>query len=161
MTRSSIPVKIRLCAMWCHFFNLLWIPIVVAVFATASKNPIVNRDISTVFITLLIVPPLSLIIARIVSLLFWLINRQRHPFIAESGREVMNFSLSVDLYVLTIGAISLLCCGSSIQLLSGIGIVAFLIPVLLLLHFCLVLVGGSQALQGLTYIYPSTVQFFK
>ncbi len=163
MTRSNIPIEIRRCAMWCHFLNLLWLFIIIAAIAIFTTFSNLVRDEGTAILIILLLPPLSLVFARILSLIFWLLNRQRHPFIEEAGKEAMNFSLSIDLYVLTIGAISLASCGlyAVNPLFSSIGIIRLLVPVLLLVHFCLVLFGGIQASQGTIYKYPLTVRFFR
>lgn len=165
MTRSTIPIEIRRCAMWCHLFNLLWLFIVIGgicllPLVPGSDN---NERMNLTLATILILPPVSLLGSRILSLIVWIINRRRHPFIEESGKEAINFSLSIDLYVFVIGAISLASCGlySFGAIFGSLGIIALIISVLLLFHSCLVLVGGIDAWKGLIYRYPLTIRFFR
>ena len=151
--------------MWCHLFNLLWLFIVIGGICLLSLVPGSdnNERMNLTIVTILILPPMSLLGSTMLSLLVWIINRRRHPFIEESGKEAINFSLSIDLYIFTIGAISLASCGlySFGAVFSSLGIIALLIPVLLLFQSCVVLVGGIDALKGLIYRYPLTIQFFR
>ena len=162
MTRSNIPPEIRRCAMWCHLLNLNLIWIVMASYTIAVLSPRLALDNRSLIITVLALPPLFLLISRTLALVFWRTYRHRHPFINESGKEALNFSLSVDLYMLIIFTILFANCGlySGFSLLIFVGFSWVLILLLLFAHFCLIIFGSIRANTGEIYKYPGTIQFF-
>ena len=162
MTRSNIPPEIRRCAMWCHLLNLSWI--VIAIAASMIIFPWLNIHHISSLITILMIPLLSFLISRISALVFWRTHRSRHPLINESGKDALNFSLSIDLYILVICTILFASCGfypSALPLLTLISFTWILVPFLLFTHFCLIIFGSIRASMGEIYKYPGTIQFFK
>ena len=163
MTRSNIPSEIRRCAMWCHLLNLNLIWIVMASYTIAVVVPrLVRNDFVSVIITVLALLLLFLLISRTLALVFWRTHRHRHPFINESGKEALNFSLSSDLCVLIICTILFASCGfypSALPLLNFIGFTWVLVPLLLFTHFCLTIFGSIRANMGEIYKYPYTIRF--
>jgi uncharacterized protein len=82
-----------------------------------------------------------------------------HPFITASGKEAINFSGSIILYILIAFTISIAICGAGAtdaSFILGIGSILILI----FTHICLVILGGVKASQGISYRYPFTVRFF-
>ena len=162
MTRSNIPPKIRRCAMWCHLLNLNLIWIVMASYTIAVVVPrLVRNDFVSVIITVLALLLLFLLISRTLALVFWRTYRHRHPFINESGKEALNFSLSIDLYMLIIFTISFASCGSGSgsSSLIIVGFSSVLILLLLFTHFCLTIFGSIRANAGEIYKCPYTIHF--
>ena len=160
MTRSNIPPEICRCAMWCHLLNLLWIVILIA--TTTVLLPWFNIHYISFIIMILILPPLSFLISRTLVLVFWRTHRNRHPLINESGKAALNFSLSIDLYVLVTCTILFASCGlaSAAPVLNYVGFIWFLVPSLLFAHFCLIIFGSIRANRGEIYKYPGAIQFF-
>ena len=162
MTRSNIPPEIRRCAMWCHLLNLIWIVILIS--TTAVLLPWFNIHYISFIVMILILPPLSFLISRTLALVFWRTHRNRHPLINESGKDALNFSLSIVLCVLVICTILFASCGlypAALPLLNLISFTWFLVPLLLFTHFCLIIFGSIRANMGEIYKYPYTIQFFK
>jgi uncharacterized protein len=82
-----------------------------------------------------------------------------HPFVKASGKEVLNFSASIILYILIVFTIALsICAAGAIDAswMLGIGFILLLI----LTHIILVIFGGAQASKGISYRYPFAVRFF-
>ncbi len=101
------------------------------------------------------IPPFPIFL--ISTILFCLL--QTHPFVEASGKEVLNFSSSILLYILLVFTISLSICAAgateaSIMLGSGS------ILILFLTHIISVIFGGVQASKGIIYRYPFAVRFF-
>ncbi len=82
-------------------------------------------------------------------LLIWLIERDRHRFVAEHGREAMNYQISLLIY----GTISGLLC------LFLIGHV--LLWLLTVAHVVLIVVGTVQAHRGRSWRYPIAIPFLR
>ena len=161
MTRSNIPPEIRRCAMWCHLLNLNLIWVVMAISTITVLSPWLNIYNGSFILAILILPPLSLLISRTLALVFWRTYRHRHPFINESGKEALNFSLSIDLYMLIIFTILFANCGlnSPFPLFIFVGFSWVLILLLLLTHFCLTIFGSIRANAGEIYKCPYTIHF--
>jgi uncharacterized Tic20 family protein len=167
MTQSSIPPEIRHCAMWCHLVNLTWIFTTILGVLISTSVPDLTKEPRLAIIALLLFPPLSIVISRIISVVIWRTNRS-HPFVDEAGKEAINFSLSIDLYIFVVLAIALASCGLGAQssypstaLFSIVGFyIVLIIPFLLLLYLYLI-VGGIQAANGRIHKYPKTIQFLK
>jgi uncharacterized protein len=82
-------------------------------------------------------------------LIIYLIKKDEYPFVAEQGREVLNFQITWSLIFIA----------STILIFIGIGIlmlIAFGIAWLVL-----VIVGTVNASNGLSYRYPFSFEFFK
>jgi uncharacterized Tic20 family protein len=159
MTRSNTPIEICRYAMWCHLINLSWLVLFFAFWIAILKI----NDIYFAVAALVVLPPICLFVSRISCLVFWRMHRRRHPFVDESGKAALNFSLSIDLYLFVVGTISLATCGL-LGLGSGLGVIAYLwilMPLLLFAHFCSIVFGGIQASKGIIYKYPGTISFFK
>lgn len=89
--------------------------------------------------------PLALIIAPLVM---WLIKREESAFLDDHGKEAVNFQLSMLLYALGIGALSLVTC--------GIAALAF-IPLYVLAIVGMVL-AAAAANRGEYYRYPACLR---
>ena len=76
-------------------------------------------------------------------------KKQDMPMVDEHGKEVINFQISITIWILLSGLL--------IILLVGIP----MLIVLVLLQVILVIVGALKADNGELYKYPLTVRFVK
>jgi uncharacterized protein len=82
-------------------------------------------------------------------LIIYLIKKDELPFVAEQGREVLNFQITWSIIFMV----------SAILIFIGLGIlmlIAFGIA-----WFVLVIVGTVNASNGITYSYPFSADFLK
>ena len=82
-------------------------------------------------------------------LIIYLIKKDEFPFVAEQGREVLNFQITWSLIFIA----------SAVLIFIGIGVlmlIAFGIAWLVL-----VIVGTVNASNGISYRYPFSFEFFK
>ena len=102
---SNLPIdrRFRLCAMWCHLAILSGAPLIIAIFAIFPKilpqYVKVEQNLNIFFGFLFFTPSLGCILSIILAMTIWRKNRLRHPFIEASGKEVMNYLLSITLYL--------------------------------------------------------------
>jgi uncharacterized protein len=82
-------------------------------------------------------------------LMIWLIERDKHRFVDEHGREAMNYQISMLIY----GMVAYL----SFFLLRGF----LVVPALSLLHLVLVIIGATKAQRGEPWHYPIAITFLK
>ncbi|MBK8872324.1 MAG: DUF4870 domain-containing protein [Elusimicrobia bacterium] len=85
----------------------------------------------------------------IVPLVVWILKKDQDSFLNESGREAVNFQISYTIY----GIIAGLAC------FVLIGFV--LLPLLLIAHVVLTIIGTLKANKNETYQYPFTLRFIK
>jgi len=79
-------------------------------------------------------------------LLIWLIERDKHRFVDEHGRAAMNYQISFLIYLTALS-------------ITVIGL--FLVPVLLVVHIALSIVGTVKASRGEPWLYPIAIGFLK
>lgn len=96
----------------------------------------------------LILTPLLCIIA---PLIFWLVTRERHPFLDDQGKESLNFQISVAIY----GVVAL------VLALVTMGFGAILFIPLLLFWIIFQIIAAVQANSGEWYRYPWTIRLVK
>lgn len=89
----------------------------------------------------------SMTIPIVPALIMWLIKRNESPFVDDHGREVLNFQISLTLYVII----------SSALMLCGVGFV--LLPLLLVGGFIAMIFGAIAAGKGEYFRYPATLRF--
>ncbi len=82
-------------------------------------------------------------------LVIWLVERDKHRFVDEHGREAMNYQISMMIY----GAAAWLSC------ILLIGIV--LAPALMIAHIVLIVTGAMKAQRGQPWRYPIAISFLK
>ena len=85
----------------------------------------------------------------VAPLIIWLIEREKHRFVDEHGREVMNYQISLLIY------------SAAISLSFFLGIGFLLVPALMLAHTVLVILGSVKAQQGQPWHYPIAITFLK
>jgi uncharacterized Tic20 family protein len=156
---NEIEREVRVTAMWCTVSNLM-LPIGMWVDSPFSSF-------------------LVLFISSALVLLIWVTNREKHPFIDESAKQALNFTLSFALYIIivTLAIVGLMMAWISKYLSNvdylhsfpefdftfiGVGaIVSLIIPLLCLIHFIAIVYGTTRVIKGNVYKYPFTIRFFR
>jgi hypothetical protein len=82
----------------------------------------------------------------LVPLILWLVKREDSPFIAESGKEAVNFQITVT--------IALVCAGI-LNFIPVVGCAAvFLAPAILVADIVLAVMASLKVNEGVAYRYP-------
>ena len=79
-------------------------------------------------------------------LIIWQIKKDDHPFIDKSGRQAINFQISMLIYAL----------GLTITVIG-----VFLLPVVAILNVIFAIIAAVRAGDGKHYKYPLTIEFIK
>ena len=79
-------------------------------------------------------------------LVIWLSEKDKHKFVRDHGQAAMNYQISLMIYLAALGV-------------TVIG--AFLIPVLIVVHIVLIVMGSLKANRGEHWHYPIALQFLK
>jgi uncharacterized Tic20 family protein len=82
-------------------------------------------------------------------LIIWLVKRDQSEFVADQGREALNFNISVTLAALVCGALVFV----SIGILMGVA--------LFIVWLAMTIVAGIRAGEGVRYRYPFTLRLIK
>ena len=82
-------------------------------------------------------------------LIVWLIKKNTMPFVADQGKEVLNFNISILIYAFI----------SALLTVIVIGIPLLLIVFLFWLYFTIK--GAVSADKGVRFRYPLTIRFLK
>lgn len=75
-------------------------------------------------------------------MIIYAIFKDRYPFVDDQGREVINFQISMTLYMI----------GAAILIFILIGLP--LLFILMIINFIYTVIGARQAYQGNVYRYP-------
>ena len=78
----------------------------------------------------------------IAPLVIYLMKREEMPFVADQGRETLNFQITVLLAL----------CAGGILMWVLIGFV--LVPLILLFHFVVTIIASVRSSEGIAYRYP-------
>lgn len=79
-------------------------------------------------------------------LVIWLSEKDKHRFVHEHGLAAINYQISLMIYAAVLGATIVL---------------AFLLPVLALVHIVLIVIGAVKAHRGQAWRYPIAIPFLK
>ncbi|MBN1362356.1 MAG: DUF4870 domain-containing protein [Sedimentisphaerales bacterium] len=79
-------------------------------------------------------------------LVIWLSEKDKHRFVADHGQEAMNYQISLMIYLAALAV-------------TVIG--AVLIPVLVIVHIVLIVLGAVKASRGEHWQYPIAIRFLK
>ncbi len=80
-------------------------------------------------------------------IIIWSFKREADPFIDTQGKEAINFQISITVYAVILGVLSILLIG------------LILLPVLFLVHLIFIVIASVKANQGEVYRYPLTIRF--
>ena len=88
-------------------------------------------------------------------LVIWLLKRDTMPFVADQGKEALNFAITVSIACLALLLLTVMSLGVAIlltlPLLALIGIVALVF----------VIIGAIKANEGVAYRYPISLRLVK
>jgi uncharacterized protein len=93
-----------------------------------------------------ILPPIGSVLG---PLIVWLIKRGQSEFVADQGREALNFNISVMLASIVCGILAYILIG----ILLGVALFVFWMAVTIL--------AGIRASEGIRYRYPFTLRLVK
>lgn len=82
-------------------------------------------------------------------LIFWLIQKEKMPFVDDQGKEALNFQLAVLIASLISAATACIFIGF------------ILMPVVIIGNIILCILGAVAANKGEAYRYPITIRFIK
>ncbi len=83
----------------------------------------------------------------IAPLIIWLIKKDEYPLVDDQGKEVINFQISMTIYI--IASVILIFVVIGIPILIGLGIFDFIITI----------IAAIKANDGIKYRYPITIRF--
>ncbi len=83
----------------------------------------------------------------IAPLIIWLIKKDEFPLVDDQGKEVLNFQISMTIYI--IASVVLVFFVIGIPVLIGLVIFDFIITI----------IGAVKANDGIKYRYPITIRF--
>jgi uncharacterized Tic20 family protein len=152
---EPIPARFRWQAAACHWCGLLWIPFMIGIFVLFPQLGVNYNWLST---GLFVVPIAALSLVTFTQFLLWRIWGSGHQFVAQTGRNVMNFELSTALCVFATSVMLLATCGLGAMSISYLFVIA--LPLILFLHFLISLIAGILALRGSCYSQPGRIRFF-
>jgi uncharacterized Tic20 family protein len=89
--------------------------------------------------------PLSII----APLVLWLMKKDEYPLVADQGKEVVNFQISIAIYGIISAILIIVLIG--IVMLIALGIFALIMGI----------VGMMKANEGIAYRYPMTIRLIK
>jgi uncharacterized Tic20 family protein len=82
-------------------------------------------------------------------LIVWITKKDQDPFVDATGKEVLNFQISVTIYCIF--------CGFLIFAVIGL----FLLPIIIIVAVVYTIMGALKANEGVLYQYPFTIRFLK
>ncbi len=85
----------------------------------------------------------------VLPLIMWLTNREEFPEIDPHGKMIVNWLISLTIYLIVAAVLSILIIG--IPILIILGLLALIFPI----------IGGIKAGNGELWHYPLTIEFIK
>lgn len=85
----------------------------------------------------------------IAPLVIWMVKKDEFPLVADQGKEVVNFQISLTIYLLISAVLIILLIG--IPLLIGLGLFDLIVTI----------IGAMKANEGVKYRYPLAIRFIK
>lgn len=85
----------------------------------------------------------------IAPLILWLVKKNEDAFLDATGKEVINFQISIVIYTII----------ATLSLFIVVGII--LLPLFLILALVYTIIGAIKASNGVVYRYPLTFRFIK
>lgn len=82
-------------------------------------------------------------------LIIWQIKKDEHPFVADQGKESLNFQITVLLAILVCIPFMFICIGIPMVMAVGVAELVFII------------IAAIKANEGETYRYPFTLRLIK
>ena len=82
-------------------------------------------------------------------LVIWLLKKDEHKFINEQVKEILNYQMSLMIYVF----------GAWLLCFIFIGLV--IMPILMVMHIIFVIIASVKSSEGKAYHYPIAIRFLK
>ena len=82
-------------------------------------------------------------------LIVWLVKREEYPFVADQGKEALNFQISLSIY-------GLICIPLMFVVIGILLLIALVIAALVF-----IVIAAIKANEGTPYRYPLTIRFIK
>jgi uncharacterized protein len=82
-------------------------------------------------------------------LVIYLLKKDEYPFVAEQGKEALNFQISMLIYTVIAGILVLLFIG------------ILLLGIIFVLEVVFIIIASLKANEGEGYRYPLTIRFIK
>lgn len=174
MTNSTLDQKVRRRAMWCHLSGIFWIVLYCLVFFVAfaistSLIPNTNSIFQQGVMFLVWIASLFATFPFLIPILFWLINKDLHPFVDQAAKATVNYTIAVCIQFISLMAltffISFVACGvtksegaviTTFLALAGIGTAAIVIA-----NIATAIYAAIHASRGEVYNYPFSMNIFK
>ncbi len=193
MTQAEFPAGVLKRAVWAHLSGIAWAMLSVAWQMVSIPLSLVSSSLEPLgdlalypFLGLMIVATLlsfPFLSGFVTALVFWKMNREKHPFIDECGKAATNFQATMGLYsfctFLVFAFLVLVTCGPALAGLSNggnggngsegifmvLGILTLVLGGLIafavwLFQVIVMSVAAAKAGKGQVYVYPLSRQFF-
>lgn len=85
----------------------------------------------------------------VIPMIIWVSKKQEFPSIDEHGKAVLNFQISITIWLIIAAIFVFLLIGLPVLIVLGI------------LHIVFVIIGTLKADQGIVYNYPLTIDFIR
>ncbi|MHC4456928.1 MAG: DUF4870 domain-containing protein [Planctomycetota bacterium] len=82
-------------------------------------------------------------------LVIWQIKKDEFPFVDEQGKEAVNFQISMTMYGVISGVLTIVCIGF------------FMLAAVYIVDLVFLLIAAVKANNGQSYRYPLTIRFIK
>jgi uncharacterized Tic20 family protein len=82
-------------------------------------------------------------------LVIWQIKKDEFPFVDEQGKEAVNFQISMTIYGVISGVLTIVCVGF------------FMLAAVYIVDLVFLLIAAVKANNGQSYRYPLTIRFIK
>lgn len=116
----------------------------------APSTPKVDYTLGTVCHLLGLVGFLGIPFGSVIApLVLWLVKKNEDAFLDATGKEVMNFQISMVIYTII----------ATLSIFLFVGII--LLPLVLILALVYTIIGAINASNGVVYRYPLTINFIK
>lgn len=96
-----------------------------------------------------LIPLLNLLGLFVVSIIIWVIKKDDMPFVDRTGKEFLNFIISITIYTVVAGILTIILIG--LLLLLVIGVFAFVVSI----------IATIKAFNGEDYQYPLCIRLIK
>ncbi len=96
-----------------------------------------------------LIPIVPVIGGVIGPLIVWQIKKEEFGFVADQGKEAVNFQISILIYMIVSALLIFACIGS------------FLLPAVVIFDLVFLLIAAVKANDGERYRYPLTIRFIK
>jgi uncharacterized Tic20 family protein len=164
---NEIDRNIFYYAMWCHIPILIGSLPLIYLLSVGSHADRIERNLYAFYEGVLFLPLIGYILSLVLIISVWKNNRHQHQFIEVSGKEAINCTISIFLYLLTIDAITIFCIyflgyidapENMINLALAGTLLNLLLLFLVLLLVCVAIIKISK---GSMYYYPLIIRLFK